>query len=85
MSTQQPSAPPPQGGPYYGGGTNLPPIPVPNPEFVVYVVALLVLGLIALIADSVVVAQFVSVAMWLTAAYLVARGLAKLGNVHENR
>jgi hypothetical protein len=80
MSTTPSSPPPPQHG-YYGG--SLPPVPVPNPELIVYVVALLVVGIVALASDSVIATHWVEFALWTTAAYLVARGLAKLRNVTE--
>ena len=82
MSTP-PSSPPPGPG-YYGGG-GLPPVPVPNAEAIVFVVALLVVGIVALAAETVTAAQWVDFATWATAAYLIARGIAKLGKVYENR
>jgi hypothetical protein len=82
MSTG-PSTPPPPSQGYYGG--NLPPFPIPNPELIVYAFALLVVGLVAAAADSVPVALWVEFAKWATAAYLVTRGIAKLGKVYENR
>lgn len=84
MSTQPP-APPPSQSPYYGSSSPVPPLPIPNMEFVVFVVALLVLALITALADSVAWTQFVSVAGWVTAAYLVSRGLAKLGRATDTR
>jgi hypothetical protein len=80
MSTT-PSSPPPSQQGYYGGG--LPPVPVPNGELVVYVLALVVVGIVALAAETVAASNWVSFATWATAAYLVSRGLAKLRNVVE--
>jgi hypothetical protein len=81
MSTQPSTPPPTSPGGYYGGG--LPPVPVPNPELIVYVVALLVVGIVALAAETVDADTWVQFALWTTAAYLVSRGLAKLRNVSE--
>jgi hypothetical protein len=76
-------APPSQG--YYGGGPGgLPPFPAPNGELVVYVVALLVVGLVALIAETIAASEWLSFATVVTAAYLISRGLAKLRNVSEH-
>lgn len=61
----------------------MPPLSVPNMEFVVYVVALLALGLITALSETVVWSQFVSVGGWITAAYLVSRGLAKMGRASD--
>jgi len=81
MSTQPSTPPPSSPGGYYGGG--LPPVPVPNPELIVYVVALLVVGIVALAAETVDANTWVQFTLWTTAAYLVSRGLAKLRNVSE--
>ena len=84
MSTQSPTPPPPSGyGAQYGPG--IPPIPVPNPELAVYVLSLVVVGIVALATDDVVAPFWVEFAKWATAAYLVSRGIAKLGKVFENR
>jgi hypothetical protein len=82
MSTGPSSPPPPSPG-YYGA--NLPPFPIPNPELIVYAFALLVVGVVAAAAESVPVALWVDFAKWATAAYLLTRGIAKLGKVYENR
>ncbi len=58
-------------------------MPAPNPELIVYVVALLVVGIVALAAETVDADTWVQFALWTTAAYLVSRGLAKLRNVSE--
>jgi len=87
MSTQPPAAPPPAAPPpYYGPGpSGMPPLAIPNMEFVVYVVAILVLGIIAAVADSVHWSHFVSIGGWITAAYLISRGLAKMGRASDTR
>jgi hypothetical protein len=61
----------------------MPPLAIPNMEFVVYVVAILALGLIAALAETVVWNDFVSIGGWITAAYLVSRGLAKMGRAAD--
>jgi len=74
---------PPQQSRYYGA--SMPPIPAPNPEVIVYIVSLVVVGIVALAAETVVSAHWVEFAKWATAAYLISRGIAKLGKVLENR
>ena len=62
----------------------MPPVPMPNPELIVYLGALLVVGLVVLVDDKTVFgATWVDFAKWITAAYLISRGLAKLRNVTE--
>ncbi len=56
---------------------------MPNPEFIVFVVVLLVLGIVTLAADSVVAGQFITVAAWVTVGYFLARGLTKFGKGTE--
>ena len=81
MST---APPPPTQQQYYGHGPGIPPIPMPNPELIVYVIALLVVGLATLVDDKTLTAgAWVAFAQWATAAYLISRGLAKLRNVTE--
>jgi hypothetical protein len=85
MSTQPPAPPPPAAPPpYYGPSpSGMPPLAIPNMEFVVFVVALLALGIITAVADSVAWSQFVSIGGWITAAYLISRGLAKMGRASD--
>ena len=56
----------------------------PNGELIVYVLALIVIGIVALASDSVIAASWVSFATVATAAYLISRGLAKMRNVTES-
>ncbi len=80
MST--PPQPPPHQQPYYGSGA--PPIPSVNPELIVYLLALIAVGLVVIIDDkTLVAANWVSFAGIATAAYLISRGLAKMRNVSE--
>jgi hypothetical protein len=82
MSTAPP--PPTQQQPYYGGQGNMPPVPIPNPELIVYVLAVIVVGLVTLVDDKTLSASsWVSFAGIATAAYLISRGLAKMRNVNE--
>jgi hypothetical protein len=54
-----------------------------NAEFVVFGAALLAIGIIALVLDSVDGHDFVIAATWITAAYLISRGIAKASRVLE--
>jgi len=82
MTTQPPSGPPSYQRPNYGQG--MPPLTIPNPEFIVYVVALLVLGLVTLVADSVDASQWMEISAWITVGYFLARGLTKFGKGTES-
>jgi hypothetical protein len=62
----------------------MPQFPAPNGELIVYIAALLILGIVALAADTGSAAQWTEVAGLVTAAYLISRGLAKLRNVREH-
>jgi hypothetical protein len=81
MTTQPPQGPPSYQRPYYGQG--IPQLTIPNPEFIVYVVVLLVLGLVTLVADSVVGSQWVEISAWVTIGYFLSRGLTKFGKGTE--
>jgi hypothetical protein len=60
-------------------------MPVPgNAEFAFIVIAILVLGVIALIADSYTALGWVHSFEWLGAAYLLSRGIAKASRVLEH-
>ena len=59
-------------------------MPIPgNAEFLFFVVAMLLLAIIALIADSFDTPGWVDVFKWLGAAYLISRGIAKASRVLE--
>jgi hypothetical protein len=60
------------------------PVTPPNGELIVYVLALIVVGIVVLASDSVVGGHWVEFATWATAAYLLSRGLAKMRNVTES-
>jgi hypothetical protein len=58
------------------------PIPVPwNTELVFYLVVELAVGIICLAFDSVNGEDFLEFTKWTSAAYLIARGIAKAGRV----
>jgi hypothetical protein len=59
-------------------------LPIPgNAEFLVYVIALIVFLLVALIDDHVDAGQWLDAAKWVTSAYLLSRGIAKASRVLE--
>jgi len=59
-------------------------MPIPgNAEFLFFVAAMLLLALIALIADSFDTPGWVDVFKWLGAAYIISRGIAKASRVLE--
>ena len=59
-------------------------LPIPgNAEFVVYVIALVVFLLVALIDDHVDAGAWMTAATVVTAAYLLSRGIAKASRVLE--
>ena len=84
MSTP-PAAPPPQfDRPYYA--SNLPPVPVPSGELLVFLLVWFVIGLITLVADGregVNPRHFVAASVGLAVGYMIARGIAKAGKVLE--
>jgi hypothetical protein len=85
-TTQQPG--PSQRSAYGGWGPGGPGIgaimPVPgNAEMAVYVLATILVAIIALASDEVNSGFFVDYFKWATAAYLVSRGIAKASRVLE--
>jgi hypothetical protein len=84
MSTQQTPPPPPTqsyGQPYYG----MPTMPSLNGELIVFVLVWVVIFIITLASDTVDWPGFVIATTWLTAAYIISRGIAKAGKVLEGR
>jgi hypothetical protein len=88
MSTtppEQPSSPPPGG--YDRGSVNLNlsalPVTPGNAELVVYILATILIAIIALAADQVDSGAFVTAFTALTFAYLISRGIAKASRVLE--
>jgi hypothetical protein len=89
MSTT-PTDPPPQSGGYgRSGGPNVSlnlgaVLPTPgNAELVVYLLATILIAIIALASDGVDSAAFVTMFTVLTFAYLLSRGIAKASRVLE--
>jgi hypothetical protein len=89
MSTT-PTDPPPQSGGYgRPGGPNVnfnlgAVLPTPgNAELVVYILATILIAIIALASDSVDSGAFVTMFTVLTFAYLISRGIAKASRVLE--
>jgi hypothetical protein len=69
---------------YTVGSMDLARMPIPgNAEFLVFVIALIVFALIALIDDHVDAGAFMTAATVLTSAYLLSRGIAKASRVLE--
>ena len=92
MSTtppEQPTTPQQPPGGYGAGRPNLNVnlealMPTPgNAEMVVYILAAIVVAIIALAADAVDSPQWVDWFKWVTAAYLISRGIAKASRVLE--
>src|SRR3954452_18414860 len=88
-SSSQPSSPPPPSG-GYGTGADRPNrnfnlealMPTPgNAEMVVYLLATILIAMIALASDSVDSGVFVTTFTAITFAYLISRGIAKASRV----
>jgi hypothetical protein len=88
---EQPAAPPP-GGPGYGGGygglgrtpTMGAILPVPgNAEFAAWVIVEIVLAIVWAASDGFDAHGWAVATTWLTAAYLISRGIAKASRVLE--
>jgi hypothetical protein len=78
----------PTGGQQYGylpgSGNAFASLPIPgNAELVVFLVVELLIALIVLIADDVGAGAFIEATKWITAAYLISRGIAKASRVLE--
>jgi hypothetical protein len=82
MSTTPPEQPQ---RPMYGRGMNVPgTMPIPgNAELLIYVVATILVAIIALASDSVNSGAFVTAYTAITFAYLLSRGIAKASRVFE--
>ena len=84
MTQTTPPPPPPTPGygqPYYG----MPSVPAPNGELVVFLLVWAVVFIITVAADSVDWPQFMIATVFLAAAYMISRGIAKAGKVIEGR
>ena len=79
MSTPPAQPPPPTQGyerPYV-------PLPAPNGELVVFLLAWLVVLIVTAAADAVQWTHFLAATVVLAAAYMLSRGIAKAGRVFE--
>lgn len=92
MSTtppEQPTTPQQPGGGYGSSGPNVnfnlaALMPTPgNAELVVYILATIFVGIIALASDRVNAPEFVTAFTFFTFAYLISRGIAKASRVLE--
>ena len=90
MSTtppEQPSTPP--GGGYDRQGPNVNfnlsalPVTPGNAELVVYILATIIVAIVALASDAVNAGFWVDWFKWVTAAYIISRGIAKASRVLE--
>jgi hypothetical protein len=71
-------------GPYTAMGRDIARMPIPgNAEFLFFLVAMILLAIIAAIADTFNVLGWVDVFKWLGSAYLLSRGIAKASRVLE--
>jgi hypothetical protein len=59
------------------------PLPAPNGELVVFLLAWLVVLIVTAAADAVQWTHFLAASVVLAAAYMLSRGIAKAGRVYE--
>jgi hypothetical protein len=60
-------------------------LPIPgNAEFLLWLVVVIVIAIVAAIADAVDAQAWVAATTWVTAAYLISRGVAKASRVLEH-
>jgi hypothetical protein len=86
MSTtppEQPSTPSGGGGPNVNFNLSALPVTPGNAELVVYILATILIAIIALASDQVGSSAFVTAFTALTFAYLISRGIAKASRVLE--
>jgi hypothetical protein len=82
MTQSTPPPPPPTQGygqPYYG----MPTMPAPNGELVVFLLVWAVVFIVTVAADAVDWPEFTIATVFLAAAYMISRGIAKAGKVLE--
>jgi hypothetical protein len=82
--TSGPGSPGSQYGYLPGSGNAFASLPIPgNAEIVVYLAVELLFAIITLASDRVDAPLFMTATMWLTAAYILSRGIAKASRVLE--
>jgi hypothetical protein len=86
-TTPPPSQPPPPPGYEQGfyGAAGMSQLPSINGEFVFFVLIWAIFGIIALASDQIGAAEFMTATVPLAVAYILSRGIAKLGKVIESR
>jgi uncharacterized protein (DUF983 family) len=86
MSTTPPEQPynrPGGGGPNVNFNLSALPVTPGNAELVVYILAAILVAIIALASDRVDAPTWVDWFKWVTAAYIISRGIAKASRVLE--
>jgi hypothetical protein len=69
----------------FASNMNMARMPIPgNAEFLFWLAAIILVAIVALIADSVDSPQWVEFTKWASAAYLISRGIAKASRVLEH-
>jgi hypothetical protein len=63
----------------------MPSLPSLNGELIVFMLVWVIIFIITLASDTVDWPQFVTLTVWLAAAYIISRGIAKAGKVLEGR
>ena len=80
------ATPPEQSRPSYGyhPGTTLDFARLPvNPEFIVYLIVMIIVSVVALASKQYNIYGWIHTTEWLTAAYLISRGIAKASRALE--
>jgi hypothetical protein len=85
MSTTPPAQPPPPTQSYDRPYYSPMPVPPPNGELVVFLLAWLVVFIVTLAADAVDWPAFVTATVALSIGYMLSRGIAKASRVFEGR
>jgi hypothetical protein len=86
MSATPPGSNPPPHQPQPGYAINVPArLPIPgNAEFLLWLVVAIVFAIVAAIAEDVDSHMWMIATTWITAAYLISRGVAKASRVLEH-
>jgi hypothetical protein len=85
-STQPPPPPPPPPSTGYERQYYpMPPVPAPQAELIVFLLAWVVALIVTVAADSVDWPAFLTATTVISAAFIISRGIAKAGKVFESR